>query len=49
METDIETGLRWGELAELRPADIDSFSRVLTVSRVVLELAPESTPAAAGS
>ncbi|HEX9176459.1 MAG TPA: hypothetical protein VF874_10365, partial [Mycobacterium sp.] len=36
VETDIETGLRWGELTELRPADIDTSTRVLTVSRVVL-------------
>jgi integrase len=44
VETDIETGLRWGELTELRPADIDTFSRVLTVSRVVLELVPKFHP-----
>jgi integrase len=39
VETDIETGLRWGELTELRKRDIDWTSGVLTVSRVVLELA----------
>jgi integrase len=44
VETDIETGLRWGELTELRPADIDVPSRVLTVSRVVLELVPKFHP-----
>ena len=44
VETDIETGLRWGELTELRPVDIDTISRVLTVSRVVLELVPKFHP-----
>jgi integrase len=34
----IETGVRWGELAALRPADIDFGSRVITVRRVVLEV-----------
>jgi integrase len=36
VETDIETGLRWGELTELRPKDLDS--NVFTISRVVIEL-----------
>ena len=44
VETDIETGLRWGELTELRPLDLDTSSRVLTVSRVVLELVPKFHP-----
>ena len=44
VETDIETGLRWGELTELRPADINTSTRVLTVSRVVLELVPKFHP-----
>jgi integrase len=38
VETAIETGLRWGELAELRVRDLDLVSRVLTVSRKVIEL-----------
>jgi integrase len=38
VETDIETGLRWGELTELRAKDLDRRTRVLTVSRVVVEL-----------
>jgi integrase len=38
VETAIETGLRWGELAELRVGDVDLVSRVLTVSRKVIEL-----------
>lgn len=45
-ETDIETGLRWGELTEARVKDLD-FTRpegVLTVSRVVVELNPRFHP-----
>jgi integrase len=38
VETDIETGLRWGELTELRPHDLDLTARVITVSRVVVHL-----------
>jgi integrase len=37
-ETDIESGLRWGELTELRVKDLDFGTRVVTVSRVVVEL-----------
>jgi integrase len=44
VETDIETGLRWGELIELRKRDIDWDSRVLTVSRVAIELEPRFHP-----
>jgi integrase len=44
VETDIETGLRWGELTELRPVDLDAGSRILTVSRVVVELVPRFHP-----
>jgi integrase len=43
-ETDIESGLRWGELTELRPRDLDFRTRVLTVSRVVVELSPQFHP-----
>ena len=38
VETDIETGLRWGELTELRPKDIDLDDGVITVCRVVVHL-----------
>jgi integrase len=38
VETDIETGLRWGELTELRPRDLDLKQRTITVSRVVVHL-----------
>ena len=44
VETDIESGLRWGELTELRPDDIDLATGVLTVSRVVVELSPRFHP-----
>ena len=44
VETAIETGLRWGELTELRPADMDLTSRMLTVSRKVIELNREFHP-----
>ncbi|WNV87635.1 tyrosine-type recombinase/integrase [Umezawaea sp. Da 62-37] len=41
IETAIETGLRWGELAELRVADLDIAAAVVTVTRTVLELRPQ--------
>jgi len=44
VDTDIETGLRWGELTELRPKDFDFSTGVLTVSRVVVELNPKFHP-----
>jgi len=34
----IETGLRWGELAALRPVDIDFSRNIVLVQRVVLEV-----------
>jgi integrase len=40
VETDIESGLRWGELTELRVADIEFASRMLTVSRAVVQVSP---------
>ena len=44
VETAIETGLRLGELAELRPGDLDLANRMLTVSRKVIELNRELHP-----
>lgn len=38
VETDIETGLRWGELAELHVRDFEPRTRTFTVSRVVVEV-----------
>jgi site-specific recombinase XerD len=40
----IESGLRWAELIELRPADLNPRSRMLTVSRVAVELAAKFHP-----
>ena len=37
-ETDIESGLRWGELTELRVKDLNFGTRILAVSWVVIEL-----------
>jgi integrase len=44
VETDIESGLRWGELTELRPRDLDVPTRILTVSRAVVEVPCEEHP-----
>jgi integrase len=44
VEIDIESGLRWGELTELRPRDFDFGTHVVTVSRVVIELAKKFHP-----
>jgi integrase len=44
IETDIETGLRWGELTELRVKDIDPATRILTVSRTVVQVDPKFHP-----
>jgi integrase len=44
VETDIESGLRWGELTELRVRDLDPVSRILTVSRAVVEVPPDEHP-----
>jgi integrase len=44
VETAIESGLRWGELAELRVRDLDLATRMLTVSRKVTEVNREFHP-----
>jgi integrase len=44
VETDIETGLRWGELTELRVSDLDLITRVLTISRTVVQVDPKFHP-----
>jgi integrase len=44
IETAVESGLRWGELTELRVKDLDTGTRILTVSRAVVELTPEFHP-----
>jgi site-specific recombinase XerC len=38
VETDIESGLRWGELTELRPKDLKPKARKIRVTRVAIEL-----------
>jgi integrase len=44
VETAIESGLRWGELSELRVNDLDFGTRILTVSRAVIEVNPKFHP-----
>ncbi len=44
VETDIESGLRWGELTELRVKDLDVASGVLTISRAVVQLTAKERP-----
>ena len=44
VETDIESGLRWGELTELRVGDLDFETCILTVSRAVVELTQDDHP-----
>jgi integrase len=44
VETAVESGMRWGELAELRPKDINLRTGVVTVSRKVVEVNPKFHP-----
>jgi len=44
VETAVESGMRWGELAELRCHDVDLTSRIVTVSRTVVEVNPRFHP-----
>jgi integrase len=44
VETAIDSGLRWGELTELRASDLDPVSRILTVSRAVVMVNPKFHP-----
>lgn len=44
VETDIESGLRWGELTELRVKDFDFVSEMVTVARAVVELKAKNRP-----
>jgi integrase len=44
VETDIESGLRWGELTELRVHDLNTASRIIIVSRAVVYLNPKFHP-----
>lgn len=40
----VESGLRWGELVELRPADYERATRIITVRRVVSEIVAKRDP-----
>jgi integrase len=44
VETAIESGLRWGELTELRAGDLDPKTHILTVTRGVVQLNPTFHP-----
>ncbi|HEY5361486.1 MAG TPA: site-specific integrase [Streptosporangiaceae bacterium] len=44
VETDIESGMRWGELTEVRVRDLDFTTCILTVSRAVVELSQADHP-----
>jgi integrase len=44
VETDIESGLRWSELTELRPRDLNRKTGKLTVARAVVKLNPKFHP-----
>jgi integrase len=44
VETAVESGLRWGELTELRVSDLSPVTRVLTVNRKVIEVNPKFQP-----
>ena len=44
VETAVESGLRWGELTELRVRDLDFATRMLTVSRAVVQVNPRFHP-----
>jgi len=44
VETAVQSGLRWGELTELRTGDLSPVTRILTVSRKVIEVNPKFEP-----
>lgn len=44
VEVAIGSGLRWGELTELRPADLHAASGIVTITRVVTEINPAFHP-----
>ena len=44
VETAVESGLRWGELTELRVRDLEFATRMLTVSRAVVQVHPKFHP-----
>lgn len=42
--TDIETGLRWGELVALRPRHIDLLRRTISVEQTIVEVSRKHSP-----
>ncbi len=44
VDTAVESGPRWGELTELRVRDIEFATRMLTVSRAVVQVDPKFHP-----
>jgi len=42
--TEIETGLRWGELVALRPRHIDFLRRTITIEETVVEVSRKDSP-----
>lgn len=46
VEVDIDSGMRWGELTELRVKDFDFSAHLVTVSRAVVEVNPKYHPTA---
>ena len=42
--TEIETGLRWGELIALRPRHIDFLRRIITVEETIVEVSRKVSP-----
>lgn len=44
LETDIETGARWGEVTELRAKDWNSAEQTFAISRAVVKVRPDRDP-----
>ena len=42
--TDIETGLRWGELVALRPRHVDFLRQAITVQETIVEVSKKDSP-----
>ncbi|MHB1490966.1 MAG: tyrosine-type recombinase/integrase [Cellulomonas sp.] len=42
--TDIQTGLRWGELIALRPRHVDFLRRTITVQETIVEVSKKHSP-----
>lgn len=42
--TDIQTGLRWGELIALRPRHVDFLRRAITVQETIVEVSKKHSP-----